>query len=908
MAYVHTGPPRSEPALSTQLLTARLGAARTGGGITTPSLVQVVAPIEPGSPLVGSINGVDADVFPVTRDYVTGEPDVVRFVAPAANPAGGWSIPSRGTSSSALRLEQAPGTFHGDTLKECDLSDLQLSMEVRGFSGVRFVARPFQAGHPTVLRTKVRRDGRYIRQTATLCRFIKQGVQGEPTEREDECLLVEVFRTTRSDYRAETLDFVVMNGRWRASDDPYSVSPTGDGGFRFRLLQLVGIDGQDQVELFLPRPGHHTISSSGVWMVTAPSGGAGRFHYMAPGSYFARRLVIYRGNEVPVQVARDIVQRKDFSWAEGEIGYANHSVWAGYARAPRFLDLPPARGGASPFDDLINYGEEYEADWASRVTGTLIQDVGLIYAGWSKPLGPKQGREPGEGQLDLIGMEAPSPGMFRGKLIECDGTVERHHLAVYNLDTLEPARIQDYAATDPQGRLPYSFAGVNLPIHYVPLHMVTRSGASFPGTGDPPANPLAPDDLTWNQDGAGEETPFRFVTDWQNLPAGNWGPHWFTHSGRTLNSTKACLYALDDPVAELALRFQGLAAVAGRCHRDARSDGAVTRFNDGRVQSNLRHIVDVVIPVNDAHRGSWGLPPENPTQGYGQNTARDFFHSMAAVMGLYHLGEDEVRAELDGSGTVEDSWWYLACQVIDFATTGNGMFTVTGKLDADSRGGPEPDFATRTGALPSGPTVHSTDQAWPVAHVFHQSYAAQSTAPLVRMLAATPGAEALLDRLIKQPDIMESACEVHRPDGTMRWPANMHGSVGTQNADNPELTEAQARAGDGIWFGTADIAGNNGFVDRKPWSLFAQLPAYFERFGDWGGCLRLAKRQFAAPSTMSDEELLARLWRDLVDGGDGAGGNAGPYQDPSGGFQFMRLNFIAWLQHSGVRHPDVPTI
>ncbi|MEO1700358.1 MAG: hypothetical protein AAFU73_23930, partial [Planctomycetota bacterium] len=314
--------------LSARLQVARIGAERAGGGETSPGLVQTMVAVEPGTEGVFNINGVDADAFPVTRDHVTGETDIYRVVAPLANPNGVWSTIGVASGEDQLVVTQAPGTPAPWGLKPCNLENLELAIRVPGPVPVRHLARPFQADHPSILSHRVRRGGgRYLQQTETVVRFVKQGVT-EPQEREDTVLIAWIYRTTRSDHRAEVLDIVVANAAWSSEDDAYLPSAAGDGEVFFAFVKALGYESQDSVEFIAPRL-HQNAGATESNLVNVPPGWPNAWHHFPPGSWFSRRMVVYRTSEVSQRLASDIVQRRDFAMAAGDVGYCRGN-WGGW--------------------------------------------------------------------------------------------------------------------------------------------------------------------------------------------------------------------------------------------------------------------------------------------------------------------------------------------------------------------------------------------------------------------------------------------------------------------------------------------------------------------------------------------------------------------------------------------------
>ncbi|MEO0662248.1 MAG: hypothetical protein AAFZ87_11970, partial [Planctomycetota bacterium] len=458
------GGPGTGTGLTAKIQVARLGAQRTGGGATATGLLQAMIAIEPGTDPVFNIGGVDCDAWPVTRDRVTGEPDVYRIAAPLANPNGTWSTIGVAAGADQLVVTQSPGTPAPASLLECNLEGFELAVRVAGVGTTRHVARPFLTGHPSILSHRVRREGRYLRQTETIVRFIKQGVS-TPSAPDDAVLVAAVYRTTRCDYRAETVDVVVMNGAWSSADDPYQESQAGDGVVHFAFVKARGYEAQDTVDFIAPRL-HQNAGATESNLVNVPPGWPDAWHHFPPGSWFSRRMVVYRTAEVPAQVAEDIVRRRDFGMTEGDLGYSNGN-WGGWSTLPRFSELPPPRGGATTYDDLIAVGEE---NLAARMA-SINSDQGFDNSpdgGWKQPYLGKSPSQTGSTWLDLMGMEAPVNEHLTSLLIETDQAAERQHLAMFDLATMRVPRAKDLAL--PDGRLPYGFGSQGRSYEYLHPH------------------------------------------------------------------------------------------------------------------------------------------------------------------------------------------------------------------------------------------------------------------------------------------------------------------------------------------------------------------------------------------------------------------------------------------------------
>lgn len=850
MALVMTGTPEAGPAVSAPLMVAGLGTQRGGGGWTGVGLVQAVIPHEPGAPLAYSIDGVAADVFPVTRDHLDySQPDTVHVVAPRSSPTGSWSVIGESSGSSLARISTEPGIQATGTLREVTVSNLELHIRRRGSSN-RYIARPFDQSGPSHLHTYTRFEGNFIRQTVTLCRFVRQGLSTVIAP-EDSCLLLYVCRTTRTDYFAETFDFVVMNGKWNPDDDQYEVSEAGDGEVYFNFCKLVGYDAGDAVEFIAPRQ-FANVGATETNLVSGIGGSLANFHHIGPGSYFARRVVIYRQGIVPQNVARDIVRRRDFAWAEGALGY-NNGRWCGFATMPEFLRLPPALDGASsPYDALIQYGEAFEADIRNhlQVSGSFDSSPA---GGWSKPIGLADERGPGEGFLDLINFEAPSPGMFTGLLLRCDAFVEREHLAMINLRDNRVATARDLAL--PDGRLPYTFACTGREDDYLPLHFRLVPNSE----GVPPRAPVR----EWSSIGPGQSAPFVDVTDWQRR--GNWGPIHHTHSGRSIGSMRSAYYAMNDFVAELGLKFRARTANLGWHQYDAATDGPLVRLPGFRDEGNLWHIWNNVVDSVPQGRGGW--------DGYHRTTTRDLCHTAGVITTLHHIGTEQERDELRGEGDPDHDYFRLLGQILDRVTTASGMITAYDRQNFSTLFGGSPlpasflpNIAERTGVFPNrdqpDQAAAGVTEKFAATQGFHQGYACQWLTPVARMLAADVATDGLLDRVIRMPDVQNDAINALAPGQKVQWPNAHICSEGDDGVYNTPMTYAEARAGGAwwFWFNTDSSSYRFPAPNWKPWNLWAICPAYHERFGQWDGVLEMARRQLDEPEGVSDAQLLGNLW------------------------------------------------
>lgn len=883
MTLILRGPQESAGGgASAPMQCARIGGLRLGGGLTGPALVQAMIPIAPGSPLAFNINGVDCDVFPFTRDHVTGETDVVRIVAPVSNPTGRFSTIGRSTGAELLTVTQAAGTPAAATLRPCNLAGLQLHIKVAGVAE-RFVARPFDATHASVLATRTRRSGRYLEQTETLVRLVRQGVT-TPSARTDTILVAYVYRTTRCDHRAEQIDVAVMNARWSPSDNAYQVSQAGDGEIYFEFVKLLGYEAQDSVEFMAPRLHQNAGPTESNLVNTAP-GWPTAAHQFAPGSWFARRFVIYRTAEVTVQVARDIARRRDWAWSEGDLGYCNGN-WGGFSHAPRFAELPGVLGGSPPYEDLIDIGNAFEARKLSDLVTAGPFDS-RPDGGWSKPVGGALPYESGESHLDLMGLDAPTNGYWTGLLIEVDQFAERQHLAMINMDELRVARVRDLAL--PDGRLPYGFGVQYVMNAYLVLHF------NWPGATNPPGGTLAPTSLPWNSLPNGWTAPFRPVTNWLHDGSTKWGPIAHTHHGRELTSFRAAFYAMDDPIAELAIRFRARAVNAAYHHWDIARNGPIDRFGYSREEGCLWNIWNNI--VQGFPRGIGGWP------AYKSTTTRSFQHSIASVATLHHLAGDDDRFELRGEGDPEHDFFLLVGRIVDRVTTGPGLLTHTDGISDGLFNGEPPDFALRRGAIPNRDaplqSAAGITQKWTATQTFHQMYGAQWWHVVQRILEATNAAHAaLLDPMIDYLDILEDATEVWRPDQRVVFSKIGVGAIGNNGVNNEPMSPAAARAGNAFWINSFSQPGESDQENAKPWACFFGVASYRLRHGQWDGVLRLAKRQFGAPSQMSDSALLRDLWT-LV--------RQTHYQTGSPAeFTLQTLAFIGLLQSLGVVHPNAP--
>lgn len=877
MAFIFRAPP--PPSGLSPLLGARIGGLQNATGFTGSSLVQAVVPLEAGEPLDFTIAGVEADVFPMTRHAATGEPDIARICALVPNPSGRWSIPGAANTDGLIEIARGPGFPAAAELKPVNLQGLTIRAKVANVSGT-YEARPFEPGSPSILHEEIRRDGRYIKQTRTLCTLVRTGFT-EISEKTDSVLLALVIRTTRSDFRAEQIDVKIANAKFSSEDDPWSTSVAGDGPVKFGWIQLLGYESQDTAELFLERSGTHTVvlkdqPGEYVNLVNTLPGWPSEWHGFYPGSHFTRRILIYRRNEVTQAIAEDICRKRDFAWSEGEIGYCN-GKWAGYASVPRYLELPPCRTGfGSAAEALIGYASERESSVRFYFESGVIQfsQNGQTQAGWSKPYGGIDPVEAGEQMLDGMFIEAPGPSWWSKVILEADGINERQHLAIFNIETGLEATIGDI--TDDDGRLPYVYSGRQVQTYYRNAHFRYVDLGGFQSGVDV----QAPDNLPWNSVPVGDSEPNQIIHSYQDAPFGNWNTIAWSHAGRFWGPVKAAFYGTDDAIAESDLRCAGVAALAGWHTHDPRTDGPWRRFEAGRLETNLFNAANGQMQIVGRGKASW---PQ-----FVAGTNRDATHCMTGVVTLFHLADSAHRTLITGDGDPDHDWFRLVATVIEYVTCENGMFTATGDLSLAMFNGDPTNFAARTGAIPGRPGL-GTDQYWTCSQLFHQAYFAQCIPLIQERIESYPGMEDHLAKLTGIMETLDSSAEVTRPDGQAGLSPYLHSTFGEDGVANPAMTRAQARGADGYWFQSPSI----GF---KPWSAHAMVPQYFMKTGEWGGALNMSKRQFGRPSEISDQELLRRLWAELQ-------GNS--YQSTTvERFRFMALNLIGRMQDSGIRHPD----
>ncbi|MEO0662502.1 MAG: hypothetical protein AAFZ87_13280, partial [Planctomycetota bacterium] len=559
-------------------------------------------------------------------------------------------------------------------------------------------------------------------------------------------------------------------------------------------------------------------------------------------------MVVYRTSEVSQRLASDIVQRRDFAMASGDVGYCRGN-WGGWTTLPRFDALTPCRGGATAYDDLIEVGSEFLAQRRASINS----DQGFDNSpdgGWKQPYLGKSPSQTGSTWLDLVGMEAPVNEHLTGLLIETDQAAERNHLAMFDVATMRAPRAQDLAL--PDGRLPYGFGSQGRSYEYLHPHH------NWPGRYNDAAHNLSPTDLPWNALPAGSTAPFLAVTNWLDNGSLEWGPHYVTHSGRENGTYRATFYAMDDPVAELGLRFRGRLSNSAYFNDDIRTDGPIRRREAERQTSCLWAIWNDNVQSDPPGRGGW--------TGYKSPNARGFGHAISAVTTVHHFDDDDGRAALRGAGDPEHDFFLLLGRILNHVTTGTGMVTVSDAWDNLIYVGDPPNLVTRRGAMPNR---DDPDQAaagitakWPTTQVSHQAYCAQWYHVAADIVGRTyPGEETLFDRAIGFPSITEDGVEAFWGSSQYGMPHVIPGSVGDEGNLNTPLTEAEARAGVAFWAGyLAQPHLDPDTTFNRMRSVMTYIAAYRQRHGNYGNTLRLAKRQFGNPDGISDAELLRQMW------------------------------------------------
>ena len=746
------------------------------------------------------------------------------------------------------------------------------------------------------------------------------------TPREEMCGLIEVFVTERSDFEAMHLDVVFYNAKWDKDDDPHTVATAGDGPIWFRDLRLRGFDvGTHDVALAQERQLVHYVDGDTVMLAGPPQGNPGNSNLINPGQWFARRMVIYKRATVTGAIAKDIAERKDFAaMAEGDIGFTEGG-WLGWQPVPKFSQLPSIQATPQQSQEVtgqwdrirergqrrLDITRDYFATGDFQRAGRDREDppTRVTDCGWFKPWGAGafgpfgDPRAPGQEQMELWGNQLPCWHNMFAEMLRTDGWIERDGIAIMDVESGKPATMEDFCSqTD--GEVPYGFESYGYKFAWmVPAHMRHPDE-----DGVREQDELCRMDLPWNDRAAVQARGFDIRSEagvnWQKINGvTDWAPCAFTHYSRMLSVVRPTAYLLDDPIARRCLEFRGLIASLGYGHKDVWQDGAKPweRFPRSRFNNNLKYITDNSLNADTLNRGRFA---DSNGMGRAAETPRGFAHPWAGILSWYHFADNAMREYLDGGSVArggDGSIFTMMGEVAKHMVCGNGM--LVSNADLSQYDDTPPDIPNRLGGVPGGQAIHGINEFWSVTKPYHHVYLEQVWTPLRKMLARDAAKAGWLDTAIAVLDIWEDAAEVHIPDTGMQWPRLAHGTIGTAGANNPALSVANARAGDGLWLyrpdGLLGTPPNQYFGFISPMDGVAMALSYRLRHGNWGGTLKMCKRQFGAPSSQTDAQFLKNLWTFVSEVG---------YARSAENTQICKvLPVIALLQQDGVTHPDMPS-
>lgn len=876
-----------------EIMTQRLGNAI---GYLGPSLVQVCIGINPPALATAmprySMNGIACDVFANARDaqgFVTS----AHVVGLLPNTDGQVAIPGfpGGTPPVLVESTQAPTTSQVITLP--GLAGLTLTVNPSHSPAME--CRPFDPAFLGRLGAKTTLNGMYLTQTITSSQFVPVGAT-EIVRNRDTALVVYAVLTSRGDVPAATIDFMIVNGAYDPTFNtitnpdsnsatagsngghPNGTNASSDGPFFFGEMKFHLNSPELRAVLFAHRPGSFQDPGTNLQgpfdvvarpaePVTGPP--VTQVNAMMPGDQFVRRFCIYRPAAFPAGVnartiAADIVDRRDFGWAVGAIGYMSGGYTPATFKTPDLSFLSYTTGGVthSGWKAVYERGKVKEgaalADLAAPLFSTPYQQCG-----WLKPPPETDSMPPGEYHVEFAGYTWPSNGEMKARLIWGDRYVERGHLGWVNV---APGAARGWPLTDTAyalqggGKFPSGFSGEN-GLGYIvpPQHNVP--GVASPQTSaywnTPVVNSSAGTiqtatlTLPWNKPDLSasppEFCPYIGILNWQSTSPGAtgtnayFGPLAWSHISKPSAHWRANAYGLNDAISWLALEFQthSYSFAAGRFDAPFFNapSAAGNRFLYGRGESNLFAFHNQFRALTPANAGYWKT---SATTGLAPDGPRSRINGLAALACHYAHADDaeRLRFTLDHAGAAAGGAHDIRALLQSFYShvpmPSGLMFSADGDTGAPTAYGPYPfgttyDVPTRMGPIPgdyAGPGGFNfgnpADEHWTHTIVSQQSYGHAALQGLTHaMLRGTPFS-ATFDGIAAFAENWAKSITSYTASNQVFFNQHQPPKRGSSGNLNPTPTLAQYQAGDLFWMGASPTVGSP--VNRV--ELFMLLAAW----------------------------------------------------------------------------------
>ena len=847
-------------------------------GYSAPSLVWVPMPLATPAANIDevafNIDGYGCDAFPMAWDPESGDIDQVMLVANVPASSGRPSLPGV-NGGGVMTVTEGPGTIAEVlTLKSVSLDGLYL--ELRPSYDRSQVFRAYLAPrpehnevNPCELARVVELDGQRVRRTRITYEFHREGTDG--SARANRMLNAVVWVTERADYACAELTIAIINGRVSRTASQYVANTNGDGPVYFESIGLYGLGavGGRELVLFQDRPLNHFREAGVVWLASRPNGSSTDQNKLNPGGWFGRRMAIYNTATVPTSIARDIVNQKGKgAYATGDIGFTEGG-YMGAGILPKVEKLPPLRSlHANPYGAQMVQGYEDAARMRNEIANEPLRynTQGIRHLGWAKPWGEPDPGQGGQNDMELWGGElVGSVGYLQRLMLRCDGMIERQYLATMCIETWKPLTFDDFTSQT-SGQLPYAFSPIGTTPYFHIAHNRYPRLTGRNAWATRLVDELAPTSHPWNVLGPEPQTcTFEAFYNVQHNGQGLWGPQKKTHLSRFFATTLPLYQMTMDPLAGLALEFEGFSSLCAVPHVAINASRPWRRHDYAVGHGNLPYIISDALPDSNAGNGYFKANDDG-RGGYQSHTPRILSMCMAAVMMQLYFGRSEVRAAIDKNGDTT-SWCTLAGTVLEHVIGGNGLASSHDDLNTPDTYFPEylPNFTTRTGSVPH-PDLHGGSAWWPVSQARHNTYWGLVYPLLQRALRRDVGRASWLDLAFKHLDTIDKAVQVHRPDGEFQYPVFMHISEGTAGHQNTAMTLVDAQGGDGVWFQMPDVLDPSGtyYPHRAPAEVPGQAWMYYWRFGQWDDVKRCLKRQFGvAPSTITDSQLVEYLWQSV---------------------------------------------
>ena len=558
---------------------------------------------------------------------------------------------------------------------------------------------------------------------------------GQMTDGSDTMMVVRMIVTERADLEVATVDIVVENS---AVDCPVTITPAqadapntnADGIVYFTHIELEGGSYTIREGASHPSQGE----SGGSFYLVKPYAGmhsTGSYHGIMPGQWFVRRVALAEPS-VESNLVVDIVNREDWGFVEGGLGYATGGFGAAGEGLPMYsriagLDFAGETGfraaKARADQDVTDAVTDFQTGTLPATTALGGGSTQWTSWGWFKGTGDASTLK-NPAAVKPFGINVPSwrPGL--GLVTLVDRTIERSGFAVFNTATGYPLRDSEYRTG---GQTPAAFNLFRNPALDVNPWLWTNTAV--------PGNSTS---TNWARAAASKQTnqgcPYLDTDDMVNWHRNvvsltdptnasqpdrdpSYGPFRGSANSRTLQAYIPAIYLLNDRVAKILCEYDATRAMFGFSRYGQKGGGQQSsRSPYGAAQATfglyfLAEEADspYLDPSNPQGVTNTGIVLKRQSDGAGGFRNRiseipgveSWAGPALAVSTAYHVGDSNTRNWV--APATDRNWFTLMQAVLSKIVSTNGVVgaSVANAVEAGiPRYNGESNVADRTGPLP----------------------------------------------------------------------------------------------------------------------------------------------------------------------------------------------------------------